>query len=544
MSEEPANTLKDFRVATDPLLGHTQPEEPSQHVPAIDPATRPEFENLGELPARYNQMFSIARDPHWLFTYWDFDYAQFPATRQLALQVFCEGQLETTVDINEIARNWYIPVQRADASYRVIFGYRDSAGAWHQVGEAGPTRTPPESVSSDWNSQFATVPFHLSFNLLLDVIAAANASGEPLTKALGDLERASLKMPGTSSDYQIDQLKILEALLGKDLLERLFSLSSGVLGSSEVTQFLRRELETKLDSGAASELLARGRLAEMLAPGETSLFSGVLKAAITSELSSAGVTSFGAETSSAGVTSFGAETSSAGVTSFGAEVSSFGSVSESLSSWQTEVSPLLAGAESSGALGSAAVSSFGESFSSLELASLASSESLLSWQAALAGGGASEFLSLSSETLSSGGFSSESQALWSGLESNLSSWSELSSESSLFSGLGASWSGQPFSQPERGFFMHVNAEVIFYGGTDPRAKVYIAGQPVELYPDGTFRYHFKLPDQEFEIPIVAVSPDNVEARTAILSLRRATERRGDVGATAQPGHLTAPMGAK
>jgi hypothetical protein len=34
----------------------------------------------------------------------------------------------------------------------------------------------------------------------------------------------------------------------------------------------------------------------------------------------------------------------------------------------------------------------------------------------------------------------------------------------------------------RGFFMHVNAEVIFYGGTDPRAKVTIDGHPVALSP--------------------------------------------------------------
>jgi hypothetical protein len=288
------------------------------------------------------------------------------------------------------------------------------------------------------------------------------------------------------------------------------------------------------------------------------------------------VSSFGLETSSAEVSSFGLETSSAGLSSFGlaseslpsmglsseflssfslaseslaslgvsSEVlSSFGLSSESLSSWQEQVLAALGGVESSGALSSAALSSFSEIFSSLELLSSLSSESLLSWEKALLlAGGASEFVSLSSETLSSGAFASESQALWAGLESSFSSWSELWSESSLFSGIGASWGEQPYS--ERGFFMHVNAEVIFYGGTDPRAKLYIAGQPVQLNPDGTFRYHFKFPDQEFEIPIIAISPDNLEARTAILSFRRATQRHGDVGATAQPAHLTTPMGAK
>ena len=91
--------------------------------------------------------------------------------------------------------------------------------------------------------------------------------------------------------------------------------------------------------------------------------------------------------------------------------------------------------------------------------------------------------------------------------------------------------------------MHVNAEVIFYGGTHPQAKVTIGGRPVQLQPDGSFRYHFKFPDNEFEIPIVAVSPDGVEIRSATLVLRRDTARSGDVGATGQPEHLEVPMGA-
>ena len=67
-------------------------------------------------------------------------------------------------------------------------------------------------------------------------------------------------------------------------------------------------------------------------------------------------------------------------------------------------------------------------------------------------------------------------------------------------------------------------------------------RPVQLQPDGTFRYHFKFPDNDFEIPIVAVSPDGVETRSAVLSLRRDTARHGDVGATAQPEYLGTPMG--
>jgi hypothetical protein len=114
---------------------------------------------------------------------------------------------------------------------------------------------------------------------------------------------------------------------------------------------------------------------------------------------------------------------------------------------------------------------------------------------------------------------------------------------SLFSGVGASWSAQPFSKP-REFFMHVNAEVIFYGGTHPDAKVTIDGKKIKLNPDGTFRYHFKFPDGNYEIPVIAISPDKVETRSATLKFERATARKGDVGHTAQPKHLKKPAGKK
>lgn len=127
------------------------------------------------------------------------------------------------------------------------------------------------------------------------------------------------------------------------------------------------------------------------------------------------------------------------------------------------------------------------------------------------------------------------------------SWSGMAPGGWASAGL-ASWgtSGSPMSSwrnAPRGFFMHVNAEVIFYGGTHPDAKLTIDGKPVALRPDGSFRCHFTLPDGEFEIPVTATSPDGVETRRAVLKFERATALRGDVGATAQPP-LGEPMGRK
>jgi hypothetical protein len=643
MSKEFSKKKSASRVTPDPVRSEETQGERSKRQAPVEPADKLKYEDLGSLPTGYGEVFLIARDPHWLFTYWDFDYSKFPTPRKLFLEVYRNDELESTVEINEIARNWYIPVQAAASEYSVVFGYRDAQDVWTSVGKAGPTQTPPESISPNWDTQFATVPFHLSFNFLLDVIAAARSEGQALTETLGRLQQASIAQGGSSS-WGAEQIKVLETLLGKDLLERLSSMSS-----QDVLQFLHAELGGKLDSESASELLAKGRLASLLAPGESSLFSASIGEFVRQEVSSGGVSSFGsAEVAglssrlgglSSEVLAGGSEAlaswqagvreiiskweqalSSLGLgsevlaswhaglaeiaSSFTSAVSSYGLSSETLASWQAGLSEIFAKWES--AWSSYGVSSemlaswhaglceitsswetlvspyslssetfaswqagVGEIFAKWESALSSygvSSEMLASWQAGLSEITSSwetlvSSYSLSSEMLSSwetafgsyevSSFSFGSEQLsswslssWSGLEFGLSSWSELISESSLFSGIGASWSGQPFSQMEREFFMHVNAEVIFYGGTHPQAKVTIAGRPVQLQPDGTFRYHFVFPDNDFEIPIVAVSPDGVETRSAVLLLRRATDRYGDVGATAQPEYLGTPMGQK
>jgi hypothetical protein len=604
-----------------PAKSSTKPTKPkaprAERVPSAPKPGAPTFEDLGDLPSGYGAMFLIARDPHWLFCYWDFDYTFFPANRQLLLQVYRGDLLETVIEINEIARNWYIPVLSADADYRVVFGHRSGEGKWTEVGSAGPTRTPPESISGNWETQFATVPFHLSFNFLLDVIAAAKAENVPLAQALGQLQASAT---GGTSSFGIDQMQLLETLLGKELLERLFSMNSG-----QVIDYLRGELGSSLNSESASELIAKGRLASLLAPSQSSLFSGAIGRILAQELASGGVSSFGrtgvsttqlggssseirssqiggessslgGESSSLGGASSSSEIGgqSSGIGGFSSEIggssselgglsselggasSEFGGLSARLGGFSSELGGLsseLGGLSSEfGGLSSETFSSgfgFVESsgFGPLYSASLAgASETISSWFSGLTSSSWFNSETISSwltgesfasweSTLSSYGLSSFSSSFeqlgqlaglssWSGLEFGMSSWSELVSESSLFSGVGASWSAQPFGEFERGFFMHVNAEVIFYGGTDPRAKVTIDGQPIQLQPDGTFRYHFKFPDNNFEIPIIAVSPDGVETRSATLYFKRETTREGDVGATVQPPYLGVPMGAR
>lgn len=385
-----------FQIAPEPLDEPTEVIEAHKFeigttapAPVVEGAkAAPAFEDLGELPTSYFQdtLFLVARDPRWLFSYWDFDWGKYaPGTfrggvRQFFLKIATTGGADAgLVEINHEARNWYVPVSSPDTAYYAEIGYFDKAGAWQQIVQSGVAVTPAEAVAAEATADFATVPAHLTFERLLDLVKEKMIEGESLIAALSRIagEGRLEFRAGQTPTWTDEQKRLLAALLGDTLIDRLG------LGSEEIDQLLRKQLGERLHSESASGL--SGVSLESLAPGPTSLSSGI----------------------------------------------------------------------------------------------------------------------------------------------------------------GASWSAQPFSvKRERGFFMHVNAEIIFYGGTDPEATVWIDGQEIKLAPDGTFRYHFRLPDGDFAIPIVAQSPDKVEQRSATLTFVRGTARVGDVGSTAQPANLDPLIGKK
>lgn len=93
---------------------------------------------------------------------------------------------------------------------------------------------------------------------------------------------------------------------------------------------------------------------------------------------------------------------------------------------------------------------------------------------------------------------------------------------------------------ERNFWMNVNAELIIYGATDPGATMSIAGQTVRLRSDGSFSFRFAFPDGDYELPIIAVSPDGVETRSAVLRFERASSYHDEVAKHPQDPALVAP----
>lgn len=590
-----------FQISKEPVV-HGSPEEDVHKYeatigePPLASSEAPAFEDLGTLPSTYGtkSLFLVARDPQWLFCYWDIDWNEFPASRMTDRKVILK--LYTAADSEEVysaevtpeARNWYISAGRGNATFYSELGFVNLAGNWEVIARSNNATTPSDGVSDQVADVFATVPYHLAFQKMIDMVGSARGEGESLMSVLARIQNEGRKLAfvlGQVPEWTDEQRRLLAALLGNDFNEMMG------LGSAEIDRLLRKQLQERLSSESASGLFPPG----MEIAGGASLFSGV-EFGLSSWLASwqaameAGeVTSWlsswlgGAEVGAfaSWLASWPGAVESRAVSSWLASWPGVGAPSSALSSWlaswpggaQSEVlSSWLASWP--GAQGGAFWSSWLSSWSMAAGASESFGATWLSsWQAA-----AKSELFWSSWTSSwSGAVGAESSfwsswvSSWSGaagvsasfMSSWLSSWPKAAGGESSFwsswmsswtgglggasgafsSGLGASWSAQPFGKP-RDFFMHVNAEVIFYGGTHPDAKVWIDDKPVKLNPDGSFRHHFIFPDGTYEIPIVAESPDGVERRSATLRFERGTERRGAVGATAQPAFLSEPMGRR
>ena len=270
-----------FHVSQDPVSGIEAVEDAHKYEIADAPAPAaetPAYEDLGELPATYREdtLFLTARDPRWLFSYWDFDWAQYPGTAmrggvaQFFLRVStAAGAAVALVEIKPEARNWYVPVADPATAYTSEIGFFEKGGAWHSVVRSGEATTPPDGLAADAPAAFATVPASLSYEQLQEMVREKMEDGESLIAALARIagEGRIEFHAGRAPSWSEEQKRLLAALLGEALTDRIG------LGSAEIDQLLRKKLHEKLHSETASGL--SGRYAEALAPGPTSLFSGI-----------------------------------------------------------------------------------------------------------------------------------------------------------------------------------------------------------------------------------------------------------------------------
>jgi hypothetical protein len=191
-----------YRISNGPVIrfARTDPKFPSD-LPEV------------ELPRVYGAplLFAIARDPRTLFVYWNVDWSGIfektaPVDRQVHLRVQrSDGTEESAVAVEPMVGNYYLIVSEPQQSYRVEIGYYHPDGAWNSVATSDEIKMPPERAAENGDVDLATIPFHLSFQRLIDAFRISN--GDPIsalvsqlqTRALTEEERARL----TADEFEI-----------------------------------------------------------------------------------------------------------------------------------------------------------------------------------------------------------------------------------------------------------------------------------------------------------------------------------------------------
>jgi hypothetical protein len=240
-----------FVLSSRPIAPMELPEQ-SPGGPSRD------YENLGELPRAYGRsvLFGIARDPHTLFAYWEIDWRTVfgnnpPADRKVHLRVISEdGTEETRITVEPFAGNQSVAVSQARSTYRIELGYHEPADIWHSVATSEAIMTPPDDVSESGSIDVATMPFHLSFQRMVDTFRASKYDGDALVEIIGRLqERAD--NPADAALTETDR-ELLEAI---DLsLSETDAMQRSRLRKSEDPFATRQRIESILGFGASSKM--------------------------------------------------------------------------------------------------------------------------------------------------------------------------------------------------------------------------------------------------------------------------------------------------
>ncbi|MBI3301326.1 MAG: DUF4912 domain-containing protein [Deltaproteobacteria bacterium] len=143
----------------------------------LGPIDQPALAAAPELPATYddNRLVLLARDPHWLYAYWDFSVERMSAVRthlggqdaQPVLRVFDVTYVDfdgtnawrtVDIDLSPFATNWYIAVPQPDAAYCVEVGYRTVDGRFAALGRSNVVTTPRAEPSPSATLRWFTPP--------------------------------------------------------------------------------------------------------------------------------------------------------------------------------------------------------------------------------------------------------------------------------------------------------------------------------------------------------------------------------------------------
>jgi hypothetical protein len=217
-----------------------------------DRNSAPAVAEFHQLPASYGDpiLFAIPRDPRTIFTYWNIDWSNAfarnaPANRQVYLRLKrADGSDELEESVEPMLGTHFLLVAQPKGEYQVELGFYDPADQWNSIALSDAVTMPADASSENTDIDIATVPFHLSFQRMIDLFRAEK--GDPITSALSQLQdRAN----GAAEPLSKEEREILHALnlSVSDLQEARRGFAAGSLD-----ELLRKRAEAVLGFGGGT----------------------------------------------------------------------------------------------------------------------------------------------------------------------------------------------------------------------------------------------------------------------------------------------------
>lgn len=179
-SDAVAPARNGFRISGQPLVGAHGVASPREE-PSSARVTSDDF------------LYVVARDPKSLFLYWDLNWTRLFAraglsARQVHLRIYRgDGSIEGTQEINPFRGHCYAEVGASGMEYYCEVGSFNGS-EWTGLIRSGTTATPEASMSDDLSAEFATLPTHLSFQRLLDILGETKLDRTMLARLVAELQ--------------------------------------------------------------------------------------------------------------------------------------------------------------------------------------------------------------------------------------------------------------------------------------------------------------------------------------------------------------------
>ena len=512
-------------------------------LPVLDSRSLADVDDgLAQLPSGYgdSRIVLMPRDPQWAYAYWDASESHKAALRhqggeRLALRFYDVTDAELSqqnphslqqYDCEEIATDWYIPVPLSDRDYIVEIGYLANDGRWLMLARSAPIRIPPiypsdlieeQDVTIAWDEELNGKTFATPLTYEKKARTIHQTMYELAHAAAGDRVESSLH-----SSIQAARSDVFPSGVGMMSGVGMSGVGMSGVGMSGVGM-----------SGVGMSGVGMGLTASGVGMSGVGMSGVGIGALTTSGVGMSGVGIGGLTASGIGMSGVGMSgVGMSGVGMSGVGMSGVGMSGVGMSGVGMMSGVGIGGLTASGVgmsgVGMSGVGMSGVGMSGVGIGALTASGIGMSG-VGMSGVGMSG-VGMSGVGMSGVGMSGVGIGglTTSGVGMSGVGIGGLTTSGVGMSGIGMSGIGFFASMPpirSRKFWLVADAELIIYGATEPDATLTIAGRPVQLNPDGTFRFQMSFQDGLLDFPILAVAVDGVQTRAIHLTFDRTTPVR-------------------